>query len=163
MSKLLIKGKLYDPVKVGDEGDWYVDEPKATCGDCGEHYGKQHLAGCDIERCPACGGQLLSCDCGPVYDVEDDVSDDELETMKLKQYMELMKQGNAVVYNSNGPEGNIFAILAKARTLMQSQGRLDDYNKMQSQVTSSNSNREAMRTIARYVTLIDKADFGISM
>ena len=163
MSKLLIHGKLYDPIKVGDKGDWYNGEQEATCGDCGEPYGHQHLPQCDIERCPSCGGQLLSCCCGPIYDVEDDVSEYELEIMKLKQYRELVKQGNAVIYNSNGPEGNVFAILAKARTLMLKQGRLNDYNKMQSKVTSSGSNREAMKIISRYVTLIDKADFGISM
>ena len=72
MSRLLIHGKLYEPIKVGDEGDWYFGEPGATCGDCGEAYGKQHLPQCDVERCPLCGGQLLSCDCGPVYDVEDE-------------------------------------------------------------------------------------------
>lgn len=78
MSRLLIHGKLYEPIKVGDEGDWYFGEPGATCGDCGEAYGKQHLPQCDVERCPLCGGQLLSCDCGPVYDVEDDMSDDDI-------------------------------------------------------------------------------------
>lgn len=33
------------------------------CGDCGEPTGKNHLEGCDIERCPRCKGQLLSCNC----------------------------------------------------------------------------------------------------
>ncbi len=71
MGKLLIKGKLYSPIKVGDPGDWYEGREHAECGDCGAKYGEQHLPGCDIERCPACGLQLISCDCGKVYDVEE--------------------------------------------------------------------------------------------
>lgn len=38
MSKLLIQGKFYDPIKVGDEGDWYVNNQDAVCGDCGTKY-----------------------------------------------------------------------------------------------------------------------------
>lgn len=46
--------------KVGQEG-WV--EPGQRCGDCGALYGYYHHAHCDIERCPICGMQLLSCEC----------------------------------------------------------------------------------------------------
>ena len=36
------------------------------CGDCGAKEGHFHQPGCDMETCPFCGSQLLSCDC--VYD-----------------------------------------------------------------------------------------------
>jgi len=36
-----------------------------TCHDCGvkNKAGNTHHAGCDIERCPKCGNQLISCGC----------------------------------------------------------------------------------------------------
>ena len=34
-----------------------------TCGDCGVNEGDLHQPGCDMELCPFCGDQLLSCQC----------------------------------------------------------------------------------------------------
>jgi len=53
-------GKYYKRVKYGDDG-WGEDGRK--CHDCNVKLGAIHHENCDVERCPKCGGQMLSCDC----------------------------------------------------------------------------------------------------
>jgi hypothetical protein len=39
------------------------DVGRHKCGDCGVLEGELHELGCDMEWCPFCGYQLISCDC----------------------------------------------------------------------------------------------------
>ena len=72
--KYLIQGELYDPVLFGNEDeDWVGDGENPTCGDCGCHVGEQHLEYCDVERCPRCGMQFITCDCGVKYQLSKEV------------------------------------------------------------------------------------------
>jgi hypothetical protein len=36
---------------------------RATCHDCGTKEGQLHILDCDMECCPFCGNQLISCEC----------------------------------------------------------------------------------------------------
>jgi len=39
------------------------DQSAGKCHDCGAFPGEHHHPGCDMERCPRCGGQYFICDC----------------------------------------------------------------------------------------------------
>lgn len=53
---------LFPRIRFGQESD-FADLGIDSCHDCGAQQGTLHATLCDMEVCPACGGQLLSCDC----------------------------------------------------------------------------------------------------
>lgn len=62
-----LNGKPIERLKVGEsDRDWDMEE-NDRCPDCNAKYGHYHHFGCDIERCPVCGGQFISCDCDIVF------------------------------------------------------------------------------------------------
>jgi hypothetical protein len=63
VSHYWINGEWYPRIRFGDEeGDWGAD--RGPCHDCSVVKGQYHVGPlCDVERCPRCGGQVVSCDC----------------------------------------------------------------------------------------------------
>jgi hypothetical protein len=54
-----ISGERYERIRFGEEG-YPVNE---VCSDCAAAKSQFHCIGCDVERCPKCGGQAIYCDC----------------------------------------------------------------------------------------------------
>jgi hypothetical protein len=77
-----LSGKRYrrfrygkEPFPKGTPDDFAVvwqEVIKRPCHDCGVICGELHLDGCDMERCPRCRGQYLSCGCRTEEDDEYD-------------------------------------------------------------------------------------------
>jgi hypothetical protein len=52
----------YDRILNGQE-KWVEGMEQRVCHDCNAKPGQYHHPGCDVERCPRCGGQMISCFC----------------------------------------------------------------------------------------------------
>jgi hypothetical protein len=71
ITTLIANNKSYPRVKYGDENIWLEvdkDFSNIPCHDCAALKGQYHVAGCDMEQCPKCGGQLFGCECEFSYD-----------------------------------------------------------------------------------------------
>lgn len=55
-----------DDINLVPYEEWYAERIESgkykKCSDCGVNDGDVHQPGCDQERCPVCGGQLISCE-----------------------------------------------------------------------------------------------------
>ncbi len=58
-----IGGKSYRRIAFGDEPGPTHGDNRLACHDCAAIRGQFHVAGCDVEACPVCGGQSIACDC----------------------------------------------------------------------------------------------------
>jgi hypothetical protein len=75
---IVIGGRSYQPIRHGRERG--MRGVKRRCGDCGVAPGRVHHHGCDVERCPRCGGQSIGCGC--LWAGEEHFSEEWLEEME---------------------------------------------------------------------------------
>jgi hypothetical protein len=67
----LIAGSEFPRIRYGSESaDWGFDSDR-QCHDCRAVVGQYHAIGCDVEQCPRCGEQAISCDCEDEEEDED--------------------------------------------------------------------------------------------
>jgi hypothetical protein len=58
-----VQGIEYKRIKFGDEQSQDAVYNQTHCGDCAVKKGYFHALGCDLEICPKCGGQAITCSC----------------------------------------------------------------------------------------------------
>lgn len=73
------------------------------CGDCGVERGGLHHLGCDLQACPRCRGQLLSCGCR--FDEDGDAWDDEWDDDIVDLGVPLGVDGNGLLMTQRSVGG----------------------------------------------------------
>lgn len=79
VTELTCKGRRYATFPYGSDPGWKARSGR--CGDCGARCGHHHHIGCDIQVCPRCRRQLITCDCrfDELADDYDDDPEDDLD------------------------------------------------------------------------------------
>lgn len=71
-----LNGRSHRRYRYGEEPMWalseYGPQPVGACHDCSCLPGQFHGSYCDMEQCPCCEEQFLSCDCEPEADDSDE-------------------------------------------------------------------------------------------
>lgn len=75
---IVIDGMSYPPVRYGAERGYR--RVKHRYGDCGVLPGAVHHHGCDVERCPRCRWQSITCGC--LWAGEEHLSEDWIDDME---------------------------------------------------------------------------------
>lgn len=57
-----LQGRAYQRLPYGVEPGWEMSAD-VPCHDCGIKKGQLHVPNCDVEACPRCFGQLITCGC----------------------------------------------------------------------------------------------------
>lgn len=65
---IFIGSKCYRRIVNAADTDSYE-----ACKDCNVKTGQYHHLGCDMERCPSCHGQLISCGCHVRFALEEEL------------------------------------------------------------------------------------------
>jgi hypothetical protein len=74
----VIDHEKFPPIRYGSEPGYR--RIKQRCHDCNVVPGRVHHHGCDVERCPACGRQSISCDC--LWAGEEHLAEDWIDEME---------------------------------------------------------------------------------
>lgn len=107
MKLIALDGNVYDAIRVSPD----CVDAHGDCYDCGQPAGEDHKPGCDIERCPRCKGQFISCDCDtsekPLWNLQEmrevvrnlgRVLDNEDHTAKIQKAIDdAYEQGGGIV------------------------------------------------------------------